>query len=51
VNICQGKGSDKGDSLPVAETKKDDAKSNFIEEVDKPQADIDSCRKRRPSGY
>jgi hypothetical protein len=36
------KGSDKGDSLPVAETKKDDAKSNFIEEVDKPQADIDS---------
>lgn len=36
------KGSDKGDSLPVVETKKDDAKSNFIEEVDKPQADIDS---------
>ena len=36
------KGSDKGDSLPTAETKKDDAKSNFIEEVDKPQADIDS---------
>jgi chitin synthase len=36
------KGSDKGDSLPDAETKKDDAKSNFIEEVDKPQADIDS---------
>jgi chitin synthase len=36
------KGSDKGDSLPVVETKKDDGKSNFIEEVDKPQADIDS---------
>lgn len=36
------KGSDKGDALPAAQTKKDDAKSNFIEEVDKPQADIDS---------
>ncbi|KAJ5604343.1 hypothetical protein N7510_009497 [Penicillium lagena] len=35
------KGSDKADMLPAAQTKKDDAKSNFIEEVDKPQADID----------
>lgn len=36
------KGSDKGDSLPSAQTKKDDLKSNFVEEIDKPQADIDS---------
>ena len=36
------KGSDKSDALPSAQTKKDDLKSNFIEEVDKPQADIDS---------
>lgn len=36
------KGSDKSEALPEAQTKKDDAKSNFIEEVDKPQADIDS---------
>ena len=36
------KGSDKGDTLPSAQTKKDDLKSNFVEEIDKPQADIDS---------
>lgn len=36
------KGSDKSEALPEAQTKKDDGKSNFIEEVDKPQADIDS---------
>jgi phage baseplate assembly protein W len=36
VNICQGS------MYKKLETKKDDAKSNFIEEVDKPQADIDS---------
>jgi chitin synthase len=37
------KGSDKADALPSAQTKKaDGSKSNFIEEVDKPQADIDS---------
>lgn len=36
------KGSDKSEALPEAQTKRDDAKSNFIEEVDKPQADIDS---------
>ncbi|KAJ5623631.1 hypothetical protein N7490_012236 [Penicillium lividum] len=38
------KGSDKSEALPVAQTKKEkeDDKSNFIEEVDKPQADIDS---------
>ncbi|OJJ40041.1 hypothetical protein ASPWEDRAFT_189665 [Aspergillus wentii DTO 134E9] len=36
------KGSDKAEALPAAETKKDDATSNFIEEFDKPQADIDS---------
>lgn len=37
------KGSDKAEALPSAQTKKDDdSKHNFIEEVDKPQADIDS---------
>lgn len=36
------KGSDKSEALPEAQTKKEDGKSNFIEEVDKPQADIDS---------
>ncbi|KAA8649315.1 chitin synthase C [Aspergillus tanneri] len=37
------KGSDKAEALPSAQTKKDDGeKNNFIEEVDKPQADIDS---------
>ncbi|KAK5788051.1 hypothetical protein VI817_010547 [Penicillium citrinum] len=36
------KGSDKSEALPEAKTAKDDGKSNFIEEVDKPQADIDS---------
>lgn len=37
------KGSDKAEALPSAQTKKDDDnKHNFIEEVDKPQADIDS---------
>ncbi|KAF7164840.1 hypothetical protein CNMCM5623_009267 [Aspergillus felis] len=36
------KGSDKADALPSAQTKKADDKNNFIEEVDKPQADIDS---------
>ncbi|KAH1474870.1 hypothetical protein KXW35_003597 [Aspergillus fumigatus] len=37
------KGSDKADALPSAQTKKaDGSKSNFIEEIDKPQADIDS---------
>lgn len=37
------KGSDKAEALPSAQTKKDDGeKNNFIEELDKPQADIDS---------
>lgn len=37
------KGSDKADVLPSAQTKKDDKeKSAVIEEVDKPQADIDA---------
>lgn len=37
------KGSDKADALPSAQTKKDDdSEKVFIEEVDKPQADIDS---------
>ncbi|RMJ26475.1 chitin synthase, partial [Aspergillus sp. HF37] len=36
------KGSDKSASLPSAQTQKDDLKSNFVEEIDKPQADIDS---------
>lgn len=36
------KGSDKADALPSAKTTKDDGKDAVIEEVDKPQADIDS---------
>lgn len=37
------KGSDKADALPSAQTKKDEkGKGTVIEEVDKPQADIDS---------
>jgi chitin synthase len=37
------KGSDKADVLPSAQTKKDDkGKATVVEEVDKPQADIDS---------
>ena len=37
------KGSDKADVLPSAQTKKDEkGKATVIEEVDKPQADIDS---------
>ncbi|KAL3484760.1 hypothetical protein BJX62DRAFT_243597 [Aspergillus germanicus] len=37
------KGSDKYDALPSATVQKDNtSKSNFIEEIDKPQADIDS---------
>ncbi|PYH63826.1 chitin synthase C [Aspergillus vadensis CBS 113365] len=37
------KGSDKAEALPSVQTKKDDDnKQNFIEEIDKPQADIDS---------
>ncbi|KAB8215126.1 chitin synthase-domain-containing protein [Aspergillus novoparasiticus] len=37
------KGSDKAEALPSAQTKKEDgSKQQFIEEVDKPQADIDS---------
>jgi len=37
------KGSDKADALPSAKIQKDDnSKNNFIEEIDKPQADIDS---------
>lgn len=37
------KGSDKADALPSAQTKKDEkGKATVIEEVDKPQADIDS---------
>lgn len=36
------KGSDKADALPSAQTQKDGGKTNFIEELDKPQADIDS---------
>lgn len=37
------KGSDKAEALPSVQTKKDDdGKQNFIEEIDKPQADIDS---------
>lgn len=36
------KGSDKAAALPSAQTQKDDLKSNFVEEIDKPQADIDS---------
>jgi len=37
------KGSDKADVLPSAQTKKDEkGKATVVEEVDKPQADIDS---------
>ncbi|GMF76920.1 unnamed protein product [Aspergillus oryzae] len=36
------KGSDKVDALPSVTTQKDNNKRNFIEELDKPQADIDS---------
>jgi len=37
------KGADKADALPSAQTKKeDDGKAAVIEEIDKPQADIDS---------
>ncbi|PGH08776.1 chitin synthase B [Helicocarpus griseus UAMH5409] len=37
------KGSDKADALPSAQTQKeDDGKAAVIEEIDKPQADIDS---------
>jgi chitin synthase len=37
------KGSDKAEALPSAQTKKDDkGKGTVVEEVDKPQADIDS---------
>lgn len=37
------KGSDKADALPSAQTKKDEkGKTTVVEEVDKPQADIDS---------
>ncbi|KAE8163827.1 chitin synthase-domain-containing protein [Aspergillus tamarii] len=36
------KGSDKVDALPSATIHKDNEKKNFIEELDKPQADIDS---------
>jgi chitin synthase len=36
------KGSDQAGSLPSAQTKTADAKTNFIDELDKPQADIDT---------
>jgi len=36
------KGSDKADSLPSAQTKKVDGKAAVIEEIDRPQEDIDS---------
>ncbi|GFF91551.1 chitin synthase C [Aspergillus udagawae] len=36
------KGSDDAASLPSAQTKKTDAQKTFVEEVDKPQADIDT---------
>lgn len=36
------KGSDKADALPSVQTQKEDGKSAVIEEIDKPQADIDS---------
>lgn len=36
------KGSDKADALPSVQTQKEDGKAAVIEEVDKPQADIDS---------
>ena len=37
------KGSDKADALPSAKTTKSEGKDAVIEEVDKPQADIDSA--------
>lgn len=36
------KGSDKADALPSAQTRKEGDKAAVIEEIDKPQADIDS---------
>lgn len=36
------KGSDKADALPSVQTTKEDGKSAVVEEIDKPQADIDS---------
>ncbi|KAH8821096.1 chitin synthase 2 [Xylogone sp. PMI_703] len=36
------KGSDKADVLPSAQTKKEDGKAVVIEEIDRPQEDIDS---------
>jgi chitin synthase len=36
------KGSDKADALPSATTKKEDGKGAVIEEIDRPQEDIDS---------
>jgi len=36
------KGSDKADALPSALTKKEDGKGAIIEEIDRPQEDIDS---------
>ena len=36
------KGSDQSSSLPSAQTQKGDSKTNFVEEVDKPQVDIDT---------
>ncbi|KAI9048749.1 hypothetical protein LZ554_007580 [Drepanopeziza brunnea f. sp. 'monogermtubi'] len=36
------KGSDKADALPSAKTKKEDGKGAVIEEIDRPQEDIDS---------
>ncbi|KAK2759930.1 Chitin synthase, class 2 [Arachnomyces sp. PD_36] len=36
------KGSDKADALPSVQTTKEDGKAAVVEEIDKPQADIDS---------
>jgi chitin synthase len=36
------KGSDKADALPSAQTTKEDGKSAVVEEIDRPQEDIDS---------
>ncbi|KAF9884783.1 hypothetical protein FE257_001273 [Aspergillus nanangensis] len=36
------KGSDKADALPSAQTSQEDAATAFVEEVEKPQADIDT---------
>jgi chitin synthase len=36
------KGSDKADALPSAKTTKEDGKAAVIEEIDRPQEDIDS---------